>query len=200
MDTVREHCRNRGELGGVDAQALEHALTMTEQENARLAGQVAALLRERDVLTEHAADMERVAAKHARRLGEAEEDRDAETARAESCRQMYADLAIAACDTAEVMRERDAERAAKEEALGALAAAMDKVPHHRDCHSLQTGWSSKPQQCSCFRAYLTIGREEAAALRALVTCYQAASFKIGGTSEALDEAAAALVATKRWGG
>ena len=30
--TVREHARNRGELDGADAQALEHALTLTEIE------------------------------------------------------------------------------------------------------------------------------------------------------------------------
>ena len=38
--TVRQHARNHGALDGADAQALEHALTMTERERDNLLARI----------------------------------------------------------------------------------------------------------------------------------------------------------------
>ena len=46
--TVREHARNRGKLDGADAQALEHALTVTEIERDTARDQYAFILQSAD--------------------------------------------------------------------------------------------------------------------------------------------------------
>ena len=47
---IREHARDRGALGGADAQALEHAVTITERERDDLKRELDDLKRERDAL------------------------------------------------------------------------------------------------------------------------------------------------------